>query len=328
MQLKFIPVLFCAFFLLCQPIIAGESEYNFIRGLKQDIAKDLTQDYNKLDPQLIANFAQSPVFKNYKILFLTGFLSKEISRLYQYFDEQMAFFSSLGIENERLKLLSAQGIEQNAAIIIQHIKNETKPVIIFSHSKGGLDLLHALIISGLKKDTDWTKKIKGWIALQSPFYGSPVADDFDKIRLVSNGILSLLQGEYQALQDLMVKSRILYMNTYAQEVQFWTKQIPIITLATYIQMPRVKDAFTLFFLGGKNSILSGLRDYYYKKKILIDGLNPYQSAILPDTFYILLTEVDHLSTVSKNKYNQFNRIDFTKRVLILLLKKFPSLRAF
>ena len=64
----------------------------------------------------------------------------------------------------------ARRIAGNAARIAAAIEASPRPVLIVAHSKGGLEALAALLTPGI------APRCHGFLALQSPFRGSPVAD--------------------------------------------------------------------------------------------------------------------------------------------------------
>jgi len=67
---------------------------------------------------------------------------------------------------------TSESVGHNAAAILEFLRSTDKQIIIVSHSKGGLDTLDAL----LDAPELWGDTVVGWVALQAPFYGSPVAD--------------------------------------------------------------------------------------------------------------------------------------------------------
>jgi hypothetical protein len=80
------------------------------------------------------------------------------------FYTQMRDFDEKGIPYRNISLLSdvfntSQGVEHNAAEIRALLRHTDKKVIFVTHSKGGLDTLHAL----LGAPETWAK-VKGWVA--------------------------------------------------------------------------------------------------------------------------------------------------------------------
>ncbi|MFO7653531.1 MAG: hypothetical protein R6X25_06880 [Candidatus Krumholzibacteriia bacterium] len=117
-----------------------------------------------------------------------------------------------------------QGVEENGAAIADFLAGSTgKSVTIVSHSKGGLDTLQALLENrGL-----WGETVTGWIALQPPFAGSPVADNVPAA--LAGPLLTALGGDEQALLDLQTAPRTEYMADRVGEIAELTAAIPVIS---------------------------------------------------------------------------------------------------
>lgn len=147
------------------------------------------------------------------------------------FYPQMQDFDAKGIPYRNISLVSAafntsQSVEHNAAAILALLQHTDKQVIFVTHSKGGLDTLHAL----LQAPELWGKTVIGWVALQAPFYGSPLADP-SPVEL--NGLLlEALGGNGQAVEDLKTTTRMRYMQEHATEIEKLTARIPVIAAYT------------------------------------------------------------------------------------------------
>lgn len=120
---------------------------------------------------------------------------------------------------------SSDSVEHNAEAIAAYLQGVTDHVVVIvSHSKGGLDTLHALIEHPELID----EPVVGWVALQGPFYGSPVASVAPSL-----GDLILTQlGGGPALSDLSPDVREAYMSDHATAVADLGAAIPVLSCSS------------------------------------------------------------------------------------------------
>jgi pimeloyl-ACP methyl ester carboxylesterase len=135
-------------------------------------------------------------------------------------------------------------VEHNAAAIRALIRRTDKKVIFVTHSKGGLDTLHAL----LGAPELWAR-VSGWVALQSPFYGSPLADSTSS---PMDGVLlkALGGGDAQALEDLKIETRTRYMQAHKSEIRKLTTRVPVIAAYTVYESETTVVGFARTFASG------------------------------------------------------------------------------
>lgn len=146
-----------------------------------------------------------------------GFISFD-SLMIQYRSEGMDFVempASAGFNTQ-------QGVVENGAAIAAYLKSlDNKSVTILSHSKGGLDTLQAL----LENQDLWGTTVSGWVALQAPFHGSPVADNIPAG--LAGPMLTAFGGDQQAILDLKTADRQQYMLGRANAIGELTGSIPV-----------------------------------------------------------------------------------------------------
>lgn len=146
------------------------------------------------------------------------------------FETQMADFTAADIDfhdlTEEAGFDSTQSVAHNAAAIVDYLQTVTDhTIVIVSHSKGGLDTLHALITDpALAEDGP----VVGWVALQAPFFGSPVAS---LAPAVADQLLIALGGG-PALSDLSPGVREPYMTANAAAVAQIAAAIPILSCSS------------------------------------------------------------------------------------------------
>jgi len=144
------------------------------------------------------------------------------------FYTQMQAFEAAGIPFRNVSLVSpsfdtSESVEHNARAIREAIRAADRPVIVVSHSKGGLDTLEALLaVPGF-----WGQKVVGWVALHPPFHGSPLADPAPSA--VHDLFSRVVGGNGQALDDLKTTTRAVYMDANAERIAELTAAIPVIS---------------------------------------------------------------------------------------------------
>src|SRR5690606_394886 len=119
--------------------------------------------------------------KNYHIILVKGIMANYVDALgnlilkkfgqYQYFDEQMKWFKDAHISYSVAKIDSEDSSLKNSIVVEKAILSAQKPVILLTHSKGGIDTLVALL-----RNSQLMSRIRGILMLQTPMLGTPVAD--------------------------------------------------------------------------------------------------------------------------------------------------------
>jgi len=165
------------------------------------------------------------------------------------FYTQMRDFEARGVDHRNVSLVSeafdtSESVEHNAAAILKVLRTTNEKVIIVSHSKGGLDTLHALIAA----PELWGKTVIGWVALQAPFHGSPVADP--RFAVANDFLLEVLGGNGQSARDLETETRAPYMQANAERIAALTASIPVISAYSTYQANGTVTGFAAAFASG------------------------------------------------------------------------------
>ena len=92
-------------------------------------------------------------------------------RIVEYLTHQVRQLKDAGFDAEIADIDTGATVAENGARLSQILAQHHCPTWIVSHSKGGLDVLEALITH-----PEVRRFVDGWIAFQAPFFGSPVAD--------------------------------------------------------------------------------------------------------------------------------------------------------
>ena len=159
------------------------------------------------------------------------------------FHTQEAHFTALGIPFRNLARVShaydsTETVPHNAAAIRVFLRRHASTrFVLVTHSKGGLDTLHAL----LDAEELWGSTVVGWVALQAPFYGSPIADSPPVT--ASRVLLDALGGNSASVDDLKTSTRARYMEDKAERIRSLTSKIPVITAYSTYEAGNTVAAF-------------------------------------------------------------------------------------
>lgn len=147
-----------------------------------------------------------------------------------YMSRQLAWLRGIGADAAPVPLPTAARIAGNAARIAEAIEAAPAPVLLVAHSKGGLEALAALLTPGI------APRCHGFLALQSPFRGSPVADaalGFGPLRGLADRTLKLARlGDGEGLRDLTVAVREAWMAEHEAAIAALAARVPVTSLAT------------------------------------------------------------------------------------------------
>jgi len=265
-----------------------------------------------------AAFAKAlPLLREMRVLVAPSWLSDTARAasergLFDYLGDQIETLRRAGIAVEIAATDSEESVAVNGPIILRQIAASDRPLCIISHSKGGLDALDALI----RADPETLEKVRCWVALQSPFAGSPTADLAQGNWLVRNAaseLLPALGGSAQSLVDLTVAERRRYLGRHAAQIDRLLGRIQVLCYAG-----RVEDVALESFLAG---IGARIIDWASARRLPSDGLVPVESAILPDSHYIVARGVDHAIVVTDRNplAPPFDRLLLIKLLLSLVL---------
>jgi triacylglycerol lipase len=233
------------------------------------------------------------------------------------FSEHKRVLTENNISFEYVNLETENSKEINAPSIIAAIESSPRKVLIYAHSKGGLDTLEAL-----RQRPDLINKVEGIVTVQSPFWGTAIAsilhdNNFIKRRVTT--ILEWLGGDLGSLQALTIKECEEYMER--KDVKKLLKTLPAQT--HFLNYSSYKtDTF------GVDTPLEIFRDILDKEAGTNDGVVDLKSSTMAyrgyKVNYVIEKEVDHLMTMSKyrpDKTGFGERVKYSQEThLIALLK--------
>lgn len=228
------------------------------------------------------------------------------------FELQRSLFDQFEIPHSTVDIDSEAPGEENKQVIEEHLGGIEEPVIVLSHSKGGLDSLAAFI-----EWPDLSEKVAGWISLQSPFFGAELADEVVDNRFapkILDPILNWMNGDFDAVVDLSIKTRIPYMEDHRKFIDQWMSEVPSIQIGSTIE--GYPDD-----VGGLFAFTS---DRYLKYEKINDGIVPLESCFIEGGNHLVLEGLDH-SHLNRGKDKPgFSNKKFTQAILLLLLDKISS----
>lgn len=250
--------------------------------------------------------------KKYKVLLVPGVLAES-------FDSQSGNQIKVGFIfedafREQKKLLTDNKIdftfvsidtesppEVNSLVLINEIEKSEKPVLIYSHSKGGLDTLEALRLRPAL-----IAKVHGWVSVQSPFWGSEVASlmyDNQFLRQSGKSLFEWMGGSAKGMESLTITERSLYMNS--PEIKETIKKLG----SKFINYASFKpNAF------GVDTPLEIFRNITQDIAGNNDGVVSLKSALMKEhgmnVNYVIEKNVDHLMTMTKYRAD---KLDFIQK---------------
>jgi len=206
-----------------------------------------------------------------RILVCNGLFGEVIAGLHMdYMSAQLAWLRGLGLRADRVALPTAAPVAANAARIAETILSDASCCLLLAHSKGGLEALSALLLPGI------AARCRGFLALQSPFRGSPIADlalSFGPLRDVADHALRLARlGDGEGLADLTCATRGAWMAAHEEAIVALAARLPMASLAA--RLPAQP--------GWRDRAYQAMADWMAREGHgESDGLVPVASTILP-----------------------------------------------
>lgn len=308
-----------------------------------DITPQFDALYNGPDAKALLSARQKAALQRYDVLlvpgFLTGFylqIGKFVERtidkkdVLNYLREAHEALGELGLKTEQVFLDREQfntqaSVAVNAERIAQAIQRSAekgKRVILVSHSKGGNDVLAALL--KLQRERKLSQ-VAGWVSVQAGFMGTPIADqimDNEALRTGAKLFIEGLGGTIESLSDMTSAACKKTLADHAQETRKLIKSVPIISFASW--KPRPDD----FQLLHPDTILAQTRDLMASHGLNNDGLVPMTSAVLPGSAYVAKLGIDHSEVAMANQppvlASKVDRKKFLNILLAMLLKRLPG----
>jgi hypothetical protein len=257
---------------------------------------DATAEFEKLDAAAKAGKNPFPPEAKNCVFIAVGGLSSGAAPDELYFDQNLDGLKAAGMQVDRAPINTIDSIEHNAKVIADLVKKyaaQGKQVVLIGHSKGGCDSEAAL---AMYPEID--KDVRGLVTIQTPYGGSPMADDLDEIpglEQVVGPALDVLGGTKESCLELKYEERKKFLAKYPMP-----KGIPTVCMAS-----------------NKQSVFSPLftTSEYMKQRYGVqnDGLVAVDDAFIPGSKTVTLQGLDHLdSTMSElNPFLPYHPQDLT-----------------
>ncbi|MFZ6761375.1 hypothetical protein [Pseudoroseomonas sp. WGS1072] len=228
-----------------------------------------------------------------RVLLVYGLLGEGAARLaplgMDYMGTQLRWLLAQGAVAQVVKLPTTAPIAPNAALLAEAILASPAPCLIVAHSKGGLEALAALL------DPAVAARCTGLLALQSPFFGSPVADALLARPRLHRSLAALVRalrmGGGAGLPDLSTTGRAAWMREHAARVAEITAAMPVLCVAA-----RLSAGIS----GPDRRYLPMVRWMERQGAGPNDGLVSVASALLPGAMHRVVTG-GHRVSVSQGK---------------------------
>jgi hypothetical protein len=225
-----------------------------------------------------------------RVLVAYGLLGDTVAALRRlgidYMWAQQDWLRAMGAAPEVVRVPTAASVAANAARLRAALVGSERPALVIAHSKGGLEALAALL------DPAAAARCAGFVAFQSPFAGSPVADAVSGSRalhgLARGGFRALRIGDGEGLRDLTTPVRAAWMHAHADAVAELVRQRPVVTAATVLDGAALR---------GRDRVYGALARWIERRAGPNDGLVPVSSALLPGARHSL-EPGSHIALVS------------------------------
>ena len=234
--------------------------------------------------------APAPDLAGRRVLLAYGLLGEVAASLHRvgvdYMHSTEAWLAEHGAEAKVVRLPTAAPVAANATKLAAALFADPRPALIIAHSKGGLETLAALMAR------DAQARCSGFVALQSPFFGSPVADAIIAARPLAAAAQALAKvlrvGSDKGLRDLTTEARRAWMAAHREPIGTMLRRVPVVCVATEL---------TGGARGRERFHLAASRWLLKQGHGPNDGLVPVSSALIPGAKH-LVTQGSHLAGVS------------------------------
>ncbi len=238
------------------------------------------------------------------VCFVPGMFSPFINGvLGVYFVDQMAYLEQRGVEYEVAPIHTEGLVGPNSQAIRDLLMaKEDGSVILFGHSKGGVDSLDCLI-----RYPETHRKIKKAIFMQSPLLGTPLADfalGGDLRRSMTWMGFQLMRGDIRSAEELTTQHRRAYVAEHAAEIKAIGRHLNIQCVGSS-KSPEP---------GRFDSILKITRDLMHGWGLPNDGMVPLANTKIDGLAHEAIRELDHASAVIRMTPQFYDRRSFSNRL--------------
>jgi pimeloyl-ACP methyl ester carboxylesterase len=251
--------------------------------------------------------------KDYVYMMVPGLFTKHYPG---YMKENVQRLRDRGLSVELAPINTDEDVKDNAAALKDAIEalaqKSGKQVILIGHSKGCVDAAEAL-----ETYPSLTDKVRGVIAMQGPFGGTPISSDIEgcpSLRKFANAVIDdVLGGDDRALSDLGYAQRRADMST---RKRYDTDKVPTLCLATTTTSPWSMTALPAFYMRER-----------YGELGQGDGLVLWRDALYPGSHALVLDPPPGIGHADPALYpvpgSGLNPADATEALVAMLLRALP-----
>jgi hypothetical protein len=236
--------------------------------------------------------SDAPRLDGQRVLLVYGLMG-ELAAAFQplgleYMQPLAEWLRAQGADASVVKLRTAESVAANAALLRAAILSDPRPALVIAHSKGGLEALAALL------DPAAQARCTGFLAMQSPFHGSPVADvvvGAKPLEAAAGGFARMMRiGSEQGVRDLTTAVRRNWMAAAQGPIARLVVALPVACLAT---------ALAPGTASGREKLHLAAAQWMEKRGYgPNDGLVPVDSALIPGARHVVLPG-SHIASVSR-----------------------------
>lgn len=228
------------------------------------------------------------------------------------------YLDSQSIDYQEIQVGTQKSCEVNGNTIAEAVRAQNrsrsgKRLVLIGHSKGGVDILHALT-----EHPDMRGSVSGWLSMQSPLFGTRLTNITTKgiLSPVLYPIMKVLGGDSDALRCLSTNYRTRYNREKTSEINE-VKRIQALNFASWI-VPHIKTSS----LYASNKLICALGEG------INDGLVPINHSCLQTESCLHVGGIDHAGPVMDvlpyPGLGKERRVLLFRALLILLLEKMEA----
>lgn len=236
------------------------------------------------DPRRVARARLPDDARDYEILLVKGLFGNHMPG---YFHPAKRHLRRLGLHVHLLEIGTDASVATNAEAVrdavVRSFARHERPVVLVGHSKGGVDALAALALY-----PEIVPEVRGVVAMQSPYAGTPIADDVEAcpgLRIATGVVVGgLLMGSPRSVADLTYERRRAFIAAHPLP-----PGVPVVSLAT-----SRAPAF--------GQVLQASSTYLAKQYGLpSDGLVVPDDGVVPGSRTVRLDDMSHAEAVLRDR---------------------------
>lgn len=173
------------------------------------------------------------------------------------------------------------------------IRRSPRCVVLMGHSKGGVDILDALVSLREGGEIDTFEKVVGFLPVQSPLQGTPHADGGGRARVFddqSGESTTTFQSIVNNMSFLSTTERLAWLDEHRESIEQINDRITTISFGSYLY--RTQTSLSTIF-----AIM--MRPTLWASGELNDGLVAYRGTGLPGSARVVEPGIDHVSTAMR-----------------------------